>query len=76
MVNDATTAGGLVNDPVNSNAGLSGLGDVLSPIDFDGNGCRDYPLGCHVVSNGVCTCVGLPPAPDPGFLESVRVSNV
>lgn len=61
------SAGGLTNDPVGSNSGLS-PDDVSTGIDFDGNGCADYPpnLNQRDADSGKCALDGVPPANAPG----------
>jgi hypothetical protein len=59
--------GGLTNDPVSSNSGLS-PDDVSTGIDFDGNGCADYPpeLNKRNPDTGKCGLDGVPPVNEPG----------
>jgi hypothetical protein len=62
-----SSPGGLTNDPVADNSGLS-PDDVATGVDFDGNGCADYPP--HVnernPDTGKCGMDGVSPASDPG----------
>ncbi|HOS92390.1 MAG TPA: hypothetical protein PLQ54_03695 [Armatimonadota bacterium] len=57
--------GGLLRDPVADNEGL--LPDnVRACINFDGNGCADYPPPRnHRDSEGQCGQEGVPPPSDP-----------
>jgi hypothetical protein len=59
---DGWPFGGLMNDPVEDNDGLDPY-MVLSFIDFDGNGCCDYPPPNNAVDeHGACTvCEGVSP---------------
>ena len=56
--------GGLLNDPVPANSGLTG-DDIGSAIDFNGNGCQDYPGDCDGPSPETC-CPGIP-VPHPAL---------
>jgi hypothetical protein len=53
--------GGLTSDPVGSNGGLS-PDDVLTKVDFDGNGCADYPPALNQINpaTGACLLEGVP----------------
>lgn len=55
--------GGLLNDPVQDNVGLS-PDAVQSPIDFDSDGCRDYPPP-QKDNEGKCIEEGKPIPSDP-----------
>ena len=60
-VEDANPSGGLLNDPVEDNDGLSPY-DVESLIDWDGNGCADYPPDRNEKDDdGNCGMDGVPP---------------
>jgi hypothetical protein len=54
------TLGGLMNDPVVDNSGLSPY-DCLTICDFDGNGCCDYPPDMNIPGEGGCPCDGVEP---------------
>ena len=59
-------AAGLVNDPVYDNTGLS-PDDASTPVDFNGNGCADYPPhNDERDSNGNCYYEGVSVPTDPG----------
>lgn len=60
-VEDGNPAGGLLNDPVEDNDGLTPY-DVTSLIDWDGNGCADYPPDRNEKDeDGNCGMDGIPP---------------
>lgn len=62
------TSGGLVNNPVVANSGLDASADVTSPVDFDGNGCPDFPDDCYDENTGECACESVkPPPPEPAW---------
>lgn len=58
---DSNTEGGLLVDPVESNDGLS-PDKCRTYVDWDGNGCCDYPPESNVYDplEG-CVCEGVPP---------------
>lgn len=60
---DAWPMGGLMNDPVTDNDGLS-PDDCITQVDFDGNGCCEYPPQMNQVDQyGDCIlCDGVSPA--------------
>jgi len=51
--------GGLLNDPV-ANEGFVPEA-CYTVVDFDGNGCCDYPPDANVIEDGRCHCDGIPP---------------
>ena len=58
---DANPDGGLLNDPMEDNTGLDPW-KILSPIDWDGNDCADYPPDCNKKDEeGNCGRDGVPP---------------
>ncbi len=60
-------AAGLVNDPVADNTGLS-PDDASTPVDFNGNGCADYPPhNDERDSDGNCYYTGVSVPIDPGL---------
>lgn len=60
-VEDCNPSGGLLNDPVPANVGLSPY-DVHTLIDWDGNGCADYPPDRNEKDeDGNCGMDGVPP---------------
>lgn len=63
--------GWLLNDPM-QNSGLDPETDIWSPIDFDGNLCRDYPPYGNVKENGICAEDGIPMPADPGPTAALR----
>ena len=57
---DDWTSPGLQNDPVADNDGLSPY-DVFTRMDWDGNGCCDYPPEMNQIDDeGNCVCDGVP----------------
>lgn len=59
QVIDDWTSPGLQNDPVADNDGLS-PDDVFTRMDWDGNGCCDYPPELNQVDeHGNCVCDGV-----------------
>jgi hypothetical protein len=64
-VADANPGGGLMNDPVGGGLSPERVG---SKVDFNGNGCADYPVTPDKNPNtGDCeNGPGVPPPPDPG----------
>jgi hypothetical protein len=54
LVDDYLTPG-LQNDPVADNDGLL-PGEVMTRMDWDGNGCCDYPPEWNIKEDGVCAC--------------------
>jgi len=65
LLDESIGKGGLLNDPMQG--GNSGLipDNIWSPIDWDGNGCQDYPPGCNQKVDGNCKC-GQPGVSPPG----------
>lgn len=58
---------GLVNDPVSDNTGLS-PDDASTPVDFNGNGCADYPPhNDERDDDGNCYYPGVDAPTDPGL---------
>ncbi len=58
---DAHPDGGLLNDPMEDNSGLDPW-RIISPIDWDGNDCADYPPDCNEKDEeGNCGRPGVPP---------------
>jgi hypothetical protein len=61
VLDDLVTSPGLVNDPVQDNDGLL-PGMVFTHMDWDGNGCCDYPPEWNVQDEYgncvVCTAAG------------------
>lgn len=58
---DANPDGGLLNDPMEDNSGLDPW-KIVSPIDWDGNDCADYPPDCNEKDEeGNCGRPGVPP---------------
>jgi hypothetical protein len=57
LIDDYVTPG-LQNDPVPDNDGLS-PNDVMTRMDWDGNGCCDYPPEWNMKVNGECVCDGV-----------------
>ena len=59
--------GGLLADPVPANAGLDPDGSIMTLVDFDGNGCAEYPTGFNEKDpdTGVCGADGIPPRSAP-----------
>lgn len=52
---------GLLNDPMEDNQGLN-PNDIWTKIDWDGNGCCDYPPPWNQKDpEGKCECDGVPP---------------
>ncbi len=62
----AVPEGALVNDPVQANGGITGE-NVWTAVDFDGNGCADYPPEGNEIRDGRCVRDGYPPPADPGL---------
>jgi hypothetical protein len=60
MVNDMNLDGGLLVDPTQANAGLAPE-QVFTHIDWDGNGCCDYPPFWNERIEGACVCDGVSP---------------
>lgn len=59
MVLDPLLPPGLLNDPVQENDGLS-PDDCLTHMDWDGNGCCDYPTEANQKDeHGNCNCDGV-----------------
>ena len=56
--------GGLVMDPVGPNPGISD-DEVMTIVDFDGNGCADHPAAFNQKENGICGLDGQPPRSVP-----------
>ncbi len=56
ILDQSVGTGGLLNDPMQG--GNSGLNpdNIFSPIDWDGNGCQDYPPECNQKEEGKCKC--------------------
>jgi hypothetical protein len=54
------TLGGLINDPVTGNSGLTPF-DCWTRCDFDGNGCCDYPPDNNIPGDEGCPCDGVEP---------------
>lgn len=64
---DLFSTGGLVNNPVTDNIGLSPE-DTQSLIDFNGNGCADYPPTYDTRDgDGKCYTDGVAVPADPGL---------
>lgn len=58
---DVNMGGGLFVNPVGSNAGLA-PDEVVTFVDFDGNGCADYPTPYNLKdAEGNCAVDGVPP---------------
>ncbi|MDZ7860909.1 MAG: hypothetical protein U5O15_09660 [Candidatus Krumholzibacteriota bacterium] len=58
---DSWPEGGLMNDPVEDNDGLTPY-NVITFVDFDDNGCCDYPPPSNEKDeNGDCLCDGVSP---------------
>jgi hypothetical protein len=67
VADDFFGSAGLVNDPVSDNTGLS-PDDASTPVDFDGNGCADYPPHNNERdSDGNCYYPGVSAPTDPGL---------
>ena len=62
---DSNLSGGFINDPVAANGGVDPE-DVFSAVDFDGDGCADYPPP-QTDEEGNCIRDGVSPPADPGL---------
>ena len=65
LIMDRDVNGGLVNDPWTSNSGIDSK-QIFSPVDFDGDGCADYPYlpDPQKDNNNKCITAGVnPPVP-------------